>query len=254
MTWRPRGLGLFAMRITREWDPARAAAYAAKVRAAQIRTVALCAEGEDGWRAAPIVLARAADVLQELAGARVVVYSLPSVRAVAEEPERVAERLHAARIAAGAAGVIGDHELAFKGRRAEAIRYRGALLDGADEGVWIGSTSYPIADYHPDLPWDDLALGMGIPQLYESARHRGLARRALAEYRARHAGDVQPALAAFETSSPGEGAAQLQGDLLRVCLDDTEKVDVTGAWIWVDAALEADERRVLAAWAERCGW
>lgn len=252
--WRPRGFGLFCRRITREWDAGDAARYAAKIRAARVRTVALCAEGEDGFVAKPIVIARAAETVRELASARVVVYSLPSPDAVRREPERVAERLHVARIAAGADGLIGDHEIAFKGRLEQAVRYRRVLLDGADEGVWVGSTSYPIPEWHPDIPWTELAIGAGIPQLYETARDRRLARRAIADWRALHGRDVQPALAAFETSSPGEGVVQLQGDLLRVCIDDAGALDVDGAWIWVDAALDAEERRVMAAWAERCGW
>lgn len=246
------GIGVFLTRITRAWDSSAAAAHAAKAREARVRNVVLCAEGDDGWTAPPIVLARAAETYRELASARVWVYALHSPRA-AEEPERAAERLGGALHVTEGAGIVLDIERAFRGRPDAVRKLVATAIDQLSERSSLAVTSYPLARHIPDLPWHELRAGVGVPQVYQTAASRRDARDAIAEWRTRH-GRVVPALAGFDTRSSGVGAEQLLGDLVRVCTDDDGHVDVDGVLIWQDAALDHQERRVLAEWSERNAW
>ena len=65
---------------------------------------------------------------------------------------------------------------------------------------------------------------------------------------------VLPSLAVYETTSPGEGAAQLRGDLERVCTSSSGLVDVPGVCLWSEPQLSLSEAIEAGQWAERAGW
>lgn len=254
-SWVPRGVGVYLFRQTREWSPKDAARQAARAREARVRWVVLCAEAEDGWRADLDVLARVAETYRELASARVWLYGLHAPKVIEHEPERAAERLCAALHRIGADGLVFDSEKACKGRPAQTRAFVRTAVDRIDERHGFAVTSYPLRELHPTLPWEELAIGVGQPQIYATATNRRRARRALEQWRAVHGhGAVVPLLAAYDTESPGEGAAQLRGDLRRVCVDDEGRCDVPGLGIWADPQLDQHERRVLAEWSDAQGW
>lgn len=245
MTTFLHGFGVF------ERDRDRSISHARRMHDATVRWVGLMAEAEDGYVAKPDVLAAQSEIYQR-AGLLPWVWSFPGEKAVLA-PEKAALRLGVALRASGALGAILDIEVAFKGKPEECARFVRAVIDQLTEKHNLAISSFPIRAYHPTLPWEEMVAGVGMPQLYETAASRALARRAIAEWR-ENARVICPVLAAYDTKSPGEGAQQLAADLPRVLLNDDGVCDVAGASIWSAPQLDAAECRVMAEWSAAHGW
>lgn len=241
----PRGIGVYLTRsaYARADDLPMRAAKAASARA---RWVVLCVAGDDGWQADLDDVRRVGDAYREH-GIDPHVWALDS-RQDAAHPDRCASRLLDALHACDGAGVVGDIEAAYKGRVGVVRQYLGHLIDGLTERHSLGVTSYPVARYHPDLPWGEMAVGWGGPQLYKTAERPELARVALEEWTARH-GVVVPHLAAFDVSGSATGQAEQLRRHLRLVPEDAPAIAV-----WADASLDREERAVLAAWSDARGW
>jgi len=240
----PTGVGIY---LTRAAYKPGVEQRAAKAKAARCRWVALCIAGDDGWEAAPPGIATVAEAYREL-GIAVWVWSLDS-REHARDPSRVATRLLDALSAAGGAGVALDIEAAYKGTQGVVGRVVSKVVDGLTERHGLGVTSYPIARYHPDLPWAEMGVGWGGPQLYRTAERSDLSAIALEDWKKTH-DVVIPHFAAFDVGAPDRGtqAPQLRSHLR---LTPPESPAIA---IWADAALDDEERAVLAGFAVKRGW
>jgi hypothetical protein len=122
------------------------------------------------------------------------------------------------------------------------------VIDLAREGVGIGVTSYPVRSmWGHAIPWDELLVGHGQPQLYKSAAVNALRERSLREWTDAH-GVVVPLVAGYLGDQE-----RLREDLTKVCTV-AGSLRVGGVGIWSLASLDGRERRVLREWGEQHGW
>jgi hypothetical protein len=252
MNAHPKGWGIFCTRRVYARPAGEVVMAAQRALKARIRNVALLVEAEDGHLPDRDDLLRVATTYKEIASCNVYVYSLPGLHGPnkIEAARRAGERLRDAFELVDGRGAVPDIERAFRGLPEAARAYLAPLLHIPD----IGITSYPVMNMHPAMPWEVMRWGWGCPQVYKTAANRGVARQALVSWGEAHGGVVVPALACFETTAPGESAAQLKGDAERVLLDDKQQCSVPGAWLWSDAALDGQERSFLRKWAEQWNW
>lgn len=241
----PRGVGLYLTRAAYAHAD-KLDIRAARAASAKARWVVLCVAGDDGWQADLDDVERVADAYRAH-GIAPWVWALDS-REDAAHPDRCASRLLDALAAADGEGVALDIEAAYKGRVGVVRQLAALVIDGLTERHGLGVTSYPVARFHPDLPWSEMAVGFGGPQLYRTAERPELAAQALEEWRVRH-GVVVPHLAAFDVSgAPDTQASQLKRHLRLV------PAEAPALAIWCDAALDTQERAVLAAFSDSRGW
>lgn len=248
----PKGWGLYFTRHIYGLSASEVAGRAQKARKARVRNIVLLCEGEDGYVADTRKIRDVAIAYQELAGVDVRLYSLIGEDSVAH-PAKAGERLAAAVEAVRARGPVADIERAFRKLPDAVVAFLAPLLQLDPRTHDVGVSSYPIMSWHPDIPWGQMRWGWGNPQIYKTAANRAIARQALGSWREAH-GVAIPAIAGFDTASPGDGREQLQGDANRVLLDDKGQCDVPGALVWADSALDSSERAFMAEWAERWGW
>jgi hypothetical protein len=261
----PRGLAAFAMRLGPAAAEKSVEQLATRAMSARIKHVYLCAEAEDGWTSPLELLQQWGRVFAEH-GIAAHPYSFWGELASAT-PEPSADRLLAAVDALESSACVADVERAFrnvaKRRPLDALMSR--LDAGASvRGVALGVCSYPVAEFHSPIGWKALRRGAyGVPMVYATAGDRSMSRKGVVGYREgwpeltnspRLSRPVTPALALFETPSPGEGAGQLGGDIQRVCVDPAGRYDVDGVALWSLQQLGRDEARVLADVAARRGW
>lgn len=245
----PRGVGVYC----------RAAPVRPHIlRAAHVSFAAIMVESADG-RVQPISQLRKQAARAREGGATSIWLWALHGPAAANDGKAAAARLCEPLSALDADGVILDIEAAHKGKPLACRELVSHCLDRLTERTHVGVTSFPIAASHPTLPWAEMLVGWGSPQLYQSAGSREVSRRALSEWRAWHGYQdgrraVLPSLAAYETQSPGDGPDQLAGDLERVCLDDTGAVDVPGIVVWSEPQLSLAEAVTVGVFAERAGW
>jgi hypothetical protein len=246
----PKGWGLYGTRRSYTRPLGSVAASAIKAREARIRNVCLLVEGEDGYCVPLKKLKDVVETYRELSSATIHLYSLPG------DPDKAADsgRLLAAMAeAVKADGVQGDIERAFKGRPDAVDEFLRPLKCLDPRQYALGVSSYPIMVIHKTMPWKQMRWGYGSPQIYKTAINGAQAQRAISVWGEAHGGVVVPALACFETPSPGEGAAQLRGDAERVLLRDGKPI-VEGCFLWAEPALDAQERAFLREWAEKYNW
>lgn len=247
----PTGVGVYARGAPIRPD---------RLRAARCSWVALMVESVDG-RVTPLSeLHRQADRARKGGATSTWLWALhgPSV---VSDGKAAAARLTRHLAALDADGVILDIEASHKGKPLACRELVMATLDGLTERTGLGVTSYPLAATHPTMPWEEMRAGWGSPQCYATAGSEARSRRSVSEWRAWHGQHVDasprivvPSLACFETTSPGTGAAQLRGDLERVCLDETGACDVPGICLWSEPQLSLTEAIEVGEWAQRVGW
>lgn len=236
----PRGVGVYARA-----KPIRPHV----LRAARCRWVALMVESVDG-RVTPLSELRAQAKRARDGGAESIWLWALHGHAAANAGKESARRLTRHLADLDADGVILDIEASHKGKPLAAREMVTAALDDLTERTGLGVTSFPLRASHPTMPWAEMSAGWGSPQIYDTARDRGLARRAVSEWR-ENGRVVIPSIAAYDTRSAGDGAAQLRGDLERVCLDDDGVCDVPGLIIWSEPQLSLSEAIELGQFSER---
>lgn len=220
-------------------------------------------ESVDG-RVTPLSeLQRQADRARKGGARSLWLWGLHGAKATAE-PKAAAERLTRHLAALSADGVILDIEAAHKGKPLLCRDLVSATIDGLTERTGLGVTSFPTIKAHPTMPWAEMRAGWGSPQLYQTAGSEVRSRASVEDWRAwwpsiagAHVGRsrvIIPSLAVYETTSPGEGAAQLRGDLDRVCLDASGACDVPGICLWSEPQLSLSEAIEVGMFAERVGW
>jgi len=236
-----RGLGIFL----RGLNPANVSRTAIGFKEAGASVALLMAESNDGSRPKPDVIASYASALRDVADCRIWIWTFPGRADLA-----TMSALYACELAekVSADGICLDVEVAFKQQKSAARDLVATAIDGIKEGRALAVSSYPIAAFHPTMPWAEMSAGLGWPQIYDTAGDRKLARRAISEWRTRHGGVafVSPTLAAYESAKRKDGAGQLWSDFQNVCLDDAGKCDVPGVTIWSDPSLDHKEREVCA--------
>lgn len=230
------------------------------LQAARCRWVALMVESVDG-RVVPLSELRAQARRARQGGARDIWLWALHGAGVVDDARGAAHRLTRHLAAVDGAGVILDVEAAHKGKPLACRELVRATLDGLTETTGLGITSYPLAAMHPTMPWEEMRAGWGSPQCYETAGSEARSRRSVTEWRAWHGQHgidyprvVVPSLACYETTSPGTGAAQLRGDLERVCLGEGGSCDVPGVCLWSEPQLSLTEAIEAGEWAQRWGW
>ncbi len=253
MSAHPKGVGVYARGAAIRPDT---------LRAARCRWAAIMVESVDG-RVVPLSdLHRQCDRARKGGARSIWLWALHGPKA-AGEPKAAAERLTRHLAPLSADGVILDIEAAHKGKPLLCRDLVIATIDGLTERTGLGVTSFPTIKAHPTMPWAEMRAGWGSPQLYSSAGSEPRSRASVEDWRAwwpsvegAHHGRsrvIIPSLAAYETTSPGEGAAQLRGDLERVCMDDGV-VDVPGICLWSEPQLSLTEAIEVGQFAERVGW
>jgi len=250
MKQHPEGVGVYC----RGQDPRPGV-----MRAAKVRWAALMVETAHGAVAPLSTLVRHARLARQGGAEQVWLWALHGP-AAANEGKQAAARLTRHLAALSADGVILDIEASHKGKPLACRELVNATLDGLTERTGLGVTSYPLASAHPTMPWAEMRAGWGSPQCYATAGSDARSHRAVEEWRAWHGGVgyakprvVIPSLACYETTSPGEGVAQLRGDLERVCTTGGV-VDVPGICLWSEPQLSLTEAVELGEFARRAGW
>lgn len=151
-----------------------------------------------------------------------------------------------------AAGVRGQPEFSasagkpFGGastRRVQAANLMSLTFDAMDEGLGLGITSYGMAKYHSNFPWDVFGgMGWGSPQLYSVGPKD--VDRGITMWRNHGWEHIVPSVPTFGKKN---GAAALH-DHLSNFVDGTE--DIKGFIFWSWRQTSPDEWRILARWAE----
>lgn len=258
----PKGLGIYFGRVSRTWGAAEAKRHADRIVRTGAKHVGLCGEALDGWRARPPVLADCVEVFRDV-GIDAHVYALPG-RARAMLGATVGRELAELARMVHASGALLDAEEAYRFLRAQLDAARAALIDGANESLNVGFTTYGAPSPGSSFPWAAI-LGFGWLgwQCYETAHDRALVRQRLALLRETCGMDgVVPHVASYPRKSVVEGEGndgplRLLGDLRRVCLSDPSdwtSVDVPGAWVWSERGLDAQEVAALEQWTRTVGW
>lgn len=151
---------------------------------------------------------------------------------LAVDPERAAKAAGKALSACRGLGLILDVERPYSGRPAACSRLMRASLDELGEDQGIATTSYPLARFHPAMPWEEMVVGTGMPQTYTVPS--ASARRAVAEWRARGHTSIVPVGPAYGPRSEG----RLMNYLRAAYLDDgVPMVDGIGVWSWPQVSL-----------------
>lgn len=227
----PRGLGFFL--ASGDQDPGNGGRVLERMRAAGADWCALWIEAPDGRRPKTTTLVEYASAARAMS-ITPWLWTFPDSEK--DAPEKAAEWAGQCLAATGAAGLILDVEEPYKGEPDAAKRLVKASLDALTERHGIGVTSYPYG--HPTIPWAELAVGFGMPQLYRSAESVVRVDRALAWYAERHT-HVMPIAASYLGD-----ADRLRADLRRICLDKHGHVRVPGVGIWAWGTTDAREREV----------
>ncbi len=227
----PRGLGFFL--ASGDQDRGNGGRTAERVRAAGADWAALWIEAPDGRRPRLETLAEYASGLYAV-GCEVWLWTFPDSDGTA--PEDAATWARKALDATHARGLILDVEAAYKGAPEAARRLVASTLDALDERHGVGVTSFPYG--HRTMPWSDLGVGFGQPQLYTSATTQPRIERAYREWGARH--DV---IVPLVGSYLGD-AVRLRQDLQRVCLDVHGRPRCQGVGVWAWGTTSARERQI----------
>lgn len=250
----PRGIGVYMRRIE-NLSPAEAAKRAAVLRAAGVRWVALMVEAVNGFRSSHDGLSRMAVACREQGIAPWCwTFPHPHVRGAREAAE------HACSLASAleADGVILDIEAARGSAKKptpptptwvrELVRTTAHALE-PEQG--LGITSYPVPSMHPSMPWEDMWHGRawGSPQTYSTALQPKLLELAFAEWGKRFK-TLLPSVPAYDVSG-ADARTQLRTVLERVVGTPPR---VPGVAVWSDPQIDAEERRVLRAFANGAGW
>lgn len=246
----PRGLGVYLASgdvVDRDREPGR---EAARMLAAGVRWALLWVEAPDG-RCAPVRRLESWSAALQGVGIRPWLWTFPRADRAASAVTRAADALEAT----GAGGLVLDVErpppqLAAAGAPdwspTTARELVGAAIDSLRERHGLGVTSYPARHGH-QIPWDELAVGWGSPQLYRSADDQRAVDRSIAAYAAAH-GTVIPVIDSYVGD-----AARLRAVWSRVLGDlDRPRVPAVAVWAW--GTTDARERRELADLVARVGW
>lgn len=242
----PRGLGMYlASGDIAERDVGR---EVERMHDARIRWALLFVEAPDGRIASPARLATWAGALRAH-GIEPWLWTFPRPDRAVSAVLRAGEVLAATR----ARGLVLDVERpppSVKGApewSADAAREMvGVCLDELRERHGLGMTSYPMRTGHR-LPWDELAVGWGSPQLYRSADDERAVERSIAAYAAAH-GTVVPVIDSYVGDH-----ARLRAVFGRV-IGDRSRPRVPAIAVWAWGTTDARERRVLAELAAGVGW
>lgn len=245
----PRGIGLYLT----SGDVTRPASEIVRLaRNSSARWVALFVEAPDGRVARIDRLEVIASALADQLGVDTWCWSFPS----AARADSAGVRLGRAAVACKAKGVIIDVERPPPGTgapewTAESARVLvRATVNSIREGVGIGVTSYPLRErFERHIPWDELLVGHGQPQLYKTAADDKLRERALSDWSATYS-RVVPIVAGYLGDHE-----RLRADLSRVCYTPgTDVPRVQGVGVWSLASIDGRERTVLREWADMVGW
>lgn len=124
-------------------------------------------------------------------------------------------------------------------------------IDSITEHTMIGVTSYPGRAGH-GLPWGELVVGVGMPQIYGTADSPARARAAVESWLNAHSACVP----ITSLRSPGAQSANIPPAQLAKRLDAIaiELVDAAGLWSWALMRASAAHRRAVAGWIAARGW
>jgi hypothetical protein len=127
-------------------------------------------------------------------------------------------------------------------RRRQATMLIDLAMDALDESLGIGITSYGMAQYHKNFPWEKFGgVGWGSPQLYTvSPKQIDEGIKAWRNLEWKH---IVPSVPTF-----GAKSGSALHDFLSNFVDGEE--DISGLIFWSWEMTSVDEWRVLARWAE----
>lgn len=251
----PRGLGTFVGRSLLRLDASRAA----KMRAGGLRHALLMTSAVDGYVVPKRELAEAACALRDQ-DVDVWVWSFPdhtkrAALACADELLEAAERT-------SAKGMTLNVEKTGRGPKgkplAPSARWCSDAVEVLAAGAKAASRGLGIVSYPDPIRWgmplDALAhpYAFGMAETYKTALDRKSVDRSLAEWRTRF-DVVIPVAPCFDVSDLS-AREQIRATLSNACLDASGKLKVPACSTWVDAAFDAQERAVCAAFAKRVGW
>jgi len=207
----PRGVGVFLRTLSRRrtGTPTQAAKKAADHGLSWVALMAMGLVG-DPPRERVQGLGPIADCGQAFreAGVEPWVWFFP----LAVDPEAATAAAGRALEACRGRGLILDVERPYARRPVACRRLVSASLDQLGEDQGIATTSYPLARFHPAMPWEEMVVGTGMPQTYTISP--ASARRAVAEWRERGHTSIVPVGPAYGPRSEGRLLSYLRAAYL----------------------------------------
>ena len=246
----PQGFGFYLRRISGGTEAAQALLQ--RCREAKAEWVSFMVEASDGYTVSiEAIQAYAAVLSPEI---DLWVWTFPGDARAASVAQSTAAANQALNycMAIGAGGVMLDIEASYKGHPEALDALISTTKAGLSNNRTLGMVSYPIPSYHPTLAWDLFKKAdWGSPMLYNTAGTQEGVDQSVSEW-TKLLPTLVPSMATYDTTSPGTGAAQLNGDIQRILGGPPAAFD--GAAMWSEQSTDSAQRAVMAQWSTRYGW